>query len=125
MPQAAGCSVLASNYTVGYYDAAPITGWSGNSYVSFYETDGSTWCFSAGLAATKDASFTVGQTADKLYIQASSNHPSIDTSDSSGDQVYVVATKQFTSKSQVEQYIASEEYAEQKQIIQSLTVVKD
>lgn len=123
-PQSNGCSLLTSDQTIAYYDTAPIAGWSGNSYVSFYETDGKTWCFSAGLAATKDTPLQTGQTADKLYIQGASNHASIDTNASSGDQVYVFASRQFTSEDQAKQYVASKEYNEQKEIIRSLTVVK-
>ena len=78
----------------------------------------------SAIAATKDAAFTVGQTADKLYLQGASNHPSIDLSSSSNSQVYVQSSQSLTSEELAKKYIASTEYAELKQIIQSITVTR-
>lgn len=124
MPQSAGCALLTSDFTINYYDTAPIDGWSGNSYVGLYQTDGTTWCFLSSVAATKDTASVVGQTADKLYLQGASKHPSIDTTASNGDQIYVYAYKTFTSEADAKQFVMSDEYAEQKAIIQSLVVVR-
>lgn len=123
MPQSAGCAMLTPGFIIKYYDTAPIVGWAGNSFVGFYETDGNTWCYLSGIAATTDlATDATGQSADKLYLQASSSRPSINTSASGGDQIYVSSYKSFTSEAQARQYVESREYSEQKDILRSLMV---
>lgn len=124
MSQSAGCGALISSRTIKHYEAAPIKGWTGNSFVGYYDTDGSAWCVMSAIAATKDAVFTVGQTADKLYLQGASNHPSIDLTGSSNSQVYAQSSQSFASEELAKKYIASAEYTELKQIIQSITVTK-